>query len=60
MKDVLKLEQSKSDPCIFYKNIQGKVVLMLGVYIDDTMVYGIKTETAWYVEPRRKAHGQTR
>jgi hypothetical protein len=50
LKDVLKLEQSKSDPCIFYKKIQLKVVLMLGVYVDVTMVCGNKKEI----------HGHTR
>jgi hypothetical protein len=47
LKNVLKLEQSKSDPCIFYKKVQGKVVLILGVYVDDTLVCGTKKETAW-------------
>jgi hypothetical protein len=42
LKDMLEQKQSKSDPCIFYKKIQGKVVLMLGVYVDDTMVRGTK------------------
>jgi hypothetical protein len=27
LKDVLKVEQSRSDRCIFYKKIQGKVIL---------------------------------
>jgi hypothetical protein len=46
LRDVLNLEQSKSDPCIFYKKVKGKVVLILGVYGDDTLVCGTKKETA--------------
>jgi hypothetical protein len=44
---VLKLEQSRSDPCVFFKKTKGRVVLILGVYVDDTMVSGTKQETAW-------------
>jgi hypothetical protein len=47
LEDVLKLEQSKLDLCIFYKKIQEKVVLVMGVYVDDTMVCGTKKATAW-------------
>jgi hypothetical protein len=47
LKNVLNLKQSKSDSCIFYKNIQGKVVLMVEVYVDDTMNCGTKKESAW-------------
>jgi hypothetical protein len=47
LRNVLNLKQSKSDPCIFYKKVQGKVVLMLGVYVYDTMVCGTEKETAW-------------
>jgi hypothetical protein len=47
LRDVLNLEQSKSDPCIFYKKVPGKFVLNLGVYVDDTMGFGTKKETAW-------------
>jgi hypothetical protein len=47
LRNALNLEQSKSDPCIFYKKVQGRVVLILGVNVDDTMVCGTKKETAW-------------
>jgi hypothetical protein len=47
LRNVLKLKQSKSDPCIFYKKVQGEGILMLGVYVDDTIVCGTKKETVW-------------
>jgi hypothetical protein len=39
------LTQSKTDPCMFIKrNNQGKVVLILAVYVDDTIITGSKKE----------------
>ena len=33
-------EQSKADPCIFRKVIDGVVVMIVGVYVDDLLVGG--------------------
>ena len=45
--DTLKLVQSKSDPCIFYKHRQNKLVLVLALYVDDTLCAGEKGEVEW-------------
>jgi hypothetical protein len=42
--EVAKMEQSSSDPCVFYKRKNGRVVLIFGVYVDDTLVCGSKEE----------------
>ena len=36
------MEQSKAEPCIFRKMINGKVTLMVGVHVDDIIVSGEK------------------
>ena len=33
-------EQSKADPCIFRKIVDGSVVMIIGVYVDDLLVGG--------------------
>jgi Reverse transcriptase (RNA-dependent DNA polymerase) len=43
----LKLSQSKTDPCIFYKEKNNKVVLILALYVDDTLCLGQKEELEW-------------
>ena len=51
----LKMIQSKTDPCIFYKEKNGKVVLIMALYVDDTLCLGIKEELEWmYKEIQRK------
>ncbi len=43
--EVVKLKQCKSDPCIFTKkNDKGRIVLILGIYVDDTVITGTKNE----------------
>ena len=42
--DEMKLKQSATDPCIFYKQRKGKVVLVLLLYVDDTLFAGEKKE----------------
>jgi Reverse transcriptase (RNA-dependent DNA polymerase) len=38
LKSSLKLQQSKTDPCILYKHDKkGKLVLVIAVYVDDTL-----------------------
>jgi Reverse transcriptase (RNA-dependent DNA polymerase) len=36
----MNLKQSATDPCIFYKQRGGKVVLILVLYVDDTLCAG--------------------
>jgi hypothetical protein len=38
---------SQSDPCIFYKHKEGKFVLLLVLYVDDTLCAGEKEEVEW-------------
>ena len=33
-------EQCKADPCIFHKIVDGVVVMIIGVYLDDLLVGG--------------------
>ena len=47
LKKELKLQQSLSDPCIFYKKNEGKLVLVLVLYVDDTMCAGERKEVNW-------------
>jgi Reverse transcriptase (RNA-dependent DNA polymerase) len=48
----MNLKQSATDPCIFYKQRGGKVVvLILVLYVDDTLCAGERKEVQWaYVE----------
>jgi Reverse transcriptase (RNA-dependent DNA polymerase) len=43
----LNLSQSKTDPCIFYKEKNNKVVLILVLYVDDILCLGHKEELEW-------------
>jgi hypothetical protein len=43
----LKLIQSKTDKCIFYKEKNDKVVLILASYVYDTLCIGQKEELTW-------------
>ena len=45
--EILKLVQSKSDPCIFYKHRHNRLVLVLALYVDDTLCAGEKEEVEW-------------
>ena len=43
----LGLKQSKTDPCIFYKMDKERLVLILVLYVDDTLCAGTKKEVLW-------------
>jgi Reverse transcriptase (RNA-dependent DNA polymerase) len=43
----MSLHQSATDPCIFYKHRGGKLVLILVLYIDDTLCAGERKEVEW-------------
>jgi len=44
----LGLIQSKADPCIFYKkDDKGRPVLLLALYVDDTLCAGTRKELDW-------------
>jgi hypothetical protein len=45
--DGMNLKQSATDPCIFYKQRGGKVVLILVLYVDDTLCEGERKEVEW-------------
>jgi hypothetical protein len=44
--EVMNLNQSGTDPCIFYKRQLGKVVLIL-FYVDDKLFAGERKEVEW-------------
>jgi hypothetical protein len=51
----LKLIQSQTDPCIFYKkNKWNHPVLILALYVDDTLLAGTRTEVNWLYEQVQK------
>jgi hypothetical protein len=41
------LQQSATDPCIFYKHRGGKLVLILVLDVDDTLCAGERMEVEW-------------
>ena len=43
----MNLQQSATDPCIFYKHRGGKLVLILVLYVDDTLCAGERKEVEW-------------
>jgi hypothetical protein len=43
----MKMQQSDTDPCIFYKQRGGNIILILGLYVDDTLCAGEKKEVEW-------------
>jgi hypothetical protein len=43
----MNLKQSATDPCIFYKQQGGKVVLILILYVDDALCAGERKEVEW-------------
>lgn len=46
--DTMKMKQSQTDPCVFYKHdAQGELVLVLAVVVDDTLIAGKKEEVEW-------------
>jgi hypothetical protein len=45
--EILNLEQSKTDPCIFYKKVNGEVKLLMALYVDDTLCAGTKEMIEW-------------
>jgi hypothetical protein len=51
----MNLKQSATDPCIFYKQQGGKVVLIRVLYVDDLLCAGERKEVQWaYRRLRRK------
>jgi hypothetical protein len=53
--DQLKLSQSKTNACKFYKEKNNKVVLILALYVADILRLGQKEELEWiYKEIQKK------
>jgi hypothetical protein len=42
--NILKMQQSATYPCMFYMQRGGKVILILVLYVDDTLCAGEKKE----------------
>ena len=36
--------QCATEPCLFYKRVDGKVVLMVVIYCDDALLFGLRDE----------------
>jgi hypothetical protein len=51
----MNLKQSATDPCIFYKQRGGKVVLMLVLYVDDCVLDREKKYNGLIIRLRRKS-----
>jgi Reverse transcriptase (RNA-dependent DNA polymerase) len=43
----MNMQQSHLDPCIFYNYKGGKLILILVLYVDDTLCAGKKEEVEW-------------
>jgi hypothetical protein len=49
------MHQSLADPCVFYKkNDKGRTILIAICFVDDTLLFGLKTEIEWYKVNVRK------
>ena len=68
-KEGLDLEQSKSDPCLFFKRENGKTIGVIVIYVDDCVIagekefiskYEIKTQSRIWSSRRRPAKKITR
>jgi hypothetical protein len=45
------MKQSLADPCVFYKkNDTGRTVLIAICFVDDTLLFELKSEIEWYKE----------
>ena len=47
------LEQCKAESCVFHRLIDGRVVLMVGVHVDDIIVSGKKDDCMKFLEELR-------
>ena len=43
----ISMKQSHSNPCVFYKQDNGKLTLILAVYVDNTLLAGTEEEKHW-------------
>ena len=43
----LQLQQSVTDPCILYKQEKGKLILVIALYVDDTLCAGTSRALKW-------------
>jgi hypothetical protein len=50
----MNLQQSATDPCIFYKHRGGKLVLILVLYVDDTLCAGERKEVEMSLQEDRR------
>ena len=40
--------QSAADPCIFYKQKNGSLTLLLAIFVDDTIITGKREDVDWF------------
>ena len=47
LRNVLLMEQCQTDPCLFYKKWNGKLVLIIVLYVDDALCAGTRKAMEW-------------
>ena len=57
----MKMYQSKSDPCVFFKlNNKNKLVLMVTITVDDCAITGRNDDIEWFMDGVEKRFNITR
>jgi hypothetical protein len=57
--DVMKMQQTRVDPCVFYKKFEGDVVLVAVCHVDDNAIAGTPVWTKWFKTGVKKRFGIT-
>ena len=57
--EVMKLTISQTEPCMFYKHKEGKLVLMVVTFVDDLLIGGTPEEVKWCQENLKKRFNVT-
>ena len=47
LRNELKMIQSKTDPCVFYKQYKGHTLVIMGITVDDSLLIGERSEIEW-------------
>ncbi|MGB2452939.1 MAG: reverse transcriptase domain-containing protein, partial [Candidatus Poseidoniaceae archaeon] len=57
----MKMKQSLSDPCVFYKlNNDGNLILMVSITVDDCAITGLNEDIEWFMDGLEKRFKITR
>ena len=61
IRENMKMKQSQSDPCVFYKlDDDGELLLMVSVTVDDCAVTGMESDINWFMDELEKRFKITR